>query len=287
MIHGIPPAICESPIFIIGSPRSGTSVLAWALHQHAALWTSRESDLFYNMLHDKQMELAFAAARDRPEGTWLSEQKVGPNEFLGHLGLGLNALWTNRSRGKRWIDQTPVNTMIVETLADTFPGAVFLHIVRDPRRVVHSMLNFRNMLSLQMQSAFQSAGQVADWMTGFSAAAETWARFVDQALTFAASQPRRCLTVANESLVADSQEAFDRIHVFLGVESHQSPARFFRENRINSSFAHTPEGKPGPRISRPWQGWTDSQKAIFMDTVGPVLRKLRLYPESECPEYLA
>ncbi len=287
MIERFSLPICDSPIFIIGSPRSGTSVLAWALHQHPALWTSLESNLFLYMFREGQLETVFQTARDRPEGTWLAEHHVEQPEFLGYLGLGLNALWTNRSGGKRWIDQTPANTAIVASLADLFPDALFLHILRDPRRVVHSMLNFRNMLSGQMQSAFQDAGQVLNWMTDFAEAAKTWSGFVHRAMTFAADRPGRCLTFTNESLVADPVSGFEKIHFFLGVENHAGPARFFRENRVNSSFAHTPEGKPGQRTSRPWRNWTAAQKMTFMDRVGPILRKFCLYPEHQCPDYLA
>ncbi len=46
------PVICPEPIFIIGSPRSGTSILAWSLAQHSELWTEAESDIFFYMLKD-------------------------------------------------------------------------------------------------------------------------------------------------------------------------------------------------------------------------------------------
>ena len=51
-------------------------------------------------------------------------------------------LLTRTSNGRRWIDQTPANTLVVDRLAEMFPGARFLHILRDGRRVVHSMINF-------------------------------------------------------------------------------------------------------------------------------------------------
>jgi len=34
----------NTPLFIIGSPRSGTSIISWALAQHDNFWTSAESD---------------------------------------------------------------------------------------------------------------------------------------------------------------------------------------------------------------------------------------------------
>ena len=42
--------ICPNPVFIIGSPRSGTSILAWALAQHSRLWTSGEVHILHSLL---------------------------------------------------------------------------------------------------------------------------------------------------------------------------------------------------------------------------------------------
>ena len=47
---------------------------------------------------------------------------------------------TKKSRGKRWVDQSPSYTLIASELARLFPDAQFLHIVRDGRRVVNSMI---------------------------------------------------------------------------------------------------------------------------------------------------
>ena len=49
------------PVFIIGSPRSGTSVLHWALCEHEMLWGSEESELLLpftghiEVLHQSRM----------------------------------------------------------------------------------------------------------------------------------------------------------------------------------------------------------------------------------------
>ena len=60
------PVICPEPIFIIGAPRSGTSILAWSLAQHSELWTEAESDIFFYMLKDGLLERAFETSVDDP-----------------------------------------------------------------------------------------------------------------------------------------------------------------------------------------------------------------------------
>ena len=128
--------------------------------------------------------------------------------FLAHLGLGLNVLLTGTSDGRRWIDQTPANTLVVDRLAEMFPGARFLHILRDGRRVVHSMINFhRAMGDPEAVERMRDAGRLPPWTTDFADACRTWARFVRIAADFSRRNPERTHTLTNERLITDPDEA--------------------------------------------------------------------------------
>src|SRR6266487_3057314 len=135
--------ISADPIFIIGSPRSGTTILAWSLAQHSQLWTSDESQILWDLFGDGRLNKNYQR-EGRPDGSWLRKQGIEKAEFLEFLGLGLNALFTSRSEGKRWIDQTPFYTLMVDDLVSLFPGAFFIHILRDGRAVVNSMIHYRD-----------------------------------------------------------------------------------------------------------------------------------------------
>ena len=177
-------------MFIIGSPRSGTSVLAWSLAQRSELWTEAESDIFFYLLKDGHLERAFETSVARPDGTWLANHGVEIEQYLAHLGLGLNALLTDTSDGRRWIDQTPANTLVVDRLAQMFPGARFLHVLRDGRRVVHSMINFHRALSdPETVERMKSAGRLPPWATDFRDACRIWARFSNTAAQFCRRHP--------------------------------------------------------------------------------------------------
>jgi hypothetical protein len=260
---------CPDPVFIIGSPRSGTSILAWSLAQHSRLWTSAESDFLYHLFGRGEADTAYRKARDRPDGSWLAKQGVSRADFLRHLGLGINALFTSRSRGKRWVDQSPTYTLMAPTLADMFPGASFLHALRDGRRVVHSMTR---------------SGFAAHWAKDFGEACRAWVHFVRLSLDFAQKYPDRCLVVSNEALAARAPEAFAEIFAFLQVPYEDGPAHFLRTNRINSSFepaAPAAAGAPPAPGQDPWAGWTPDQKAIFRDLAGPTLVRLGMAAEGD------
>jgi glycosyltransferase involved in cell wall biosynthesis len=277
------PAICPDPVFIIGSPRSGTSILAWSLAQHGELWTDAESDIFYYMLKDGHLERSFETSVARPDGTWLGNHGVDLNQFLAHLGLGLNALLTETSNGRRWVDQTPANTLVVDRLAEMFPGARFLHILRDGRRAVHSMINFhRAFADPETAERMKSAGRLPPWTTDFRDACRTWARFTRIASDLCRRHPERAFTVANERLITDPDDAMREVLEFLGVRPDPAPAQFLRTHRINSSFAASgSSAQAPPTLTEPWREWLPEQRSAFFEEAGEMMVECGLATETE------
>jgi GT2 family glycosyltransferase len=277
------PAICPDPVFIIGSPRSGTSILAWSLAEHSELWTEAESDILYYLLKDGHLERAFETSVARPDGTWLANHGVDLEHFLAHLGLGLNALLTATSNGCRWVDQTPANTLVVDRLADMFPGARFLHILRDGRRVVHSMVNFHRVFAdPETAERMKSAGRLPLWTRDFRDACRAWARFVRIASDFCQRHPDRAFTVTNERLITDPDEAMREVLEFLGVRQEPAPARFLRTNRINSSFAASGKSVDWPpELTDPWREWDPEQRLAFFEEAGETMAACGLATEAE------
>ena len=60
-IRTISPEGRSPGVFIIGCPRSGTSVFSWALAAHPNFWTSAESDYLADLFGRKHTLLAGAA----------------------------------------------------------------------------------------------------------------------------------------------------------------------------------------------------------------------------------
>ncbi len=272
--------LCSNPVFIIGSPRSGTSILAWSLASHSTFWTSAESDLLFYIFGEGRFETAYERTMARADSAWLRQEGIDRQALLRYVGLGFNALFTSRSQGKRWIDQTPVYTLVTDLLYEMFPGAYFIHIVRDGRRVVHSMINFANAFANESTAAeMRRAGRLPDWASDFRDACRTWTAFVSSARAFGLQHPDRVLTVVNEDLVQDPRGGFERILDFLGAHHEEAPMRFFQTNRINSSF---PKGgqSPDPRIAS-WEAWPQEQKGIFIEECGDTLVELGFAREDE------
>lgn len=264
--------ICPDPIFIIGSPRSGTSILAWALAQHSRLWTSAESKILYVLFGRGQLGQAFEWVKNDPTVSLIKKENVQRREFLEFVGSGFNALFTSRSGGRRWIESSPNYTLIVDLLADMFPGAVFVHIVRDGRSTVHSMVHFLNRHHDLYGDEARKAGFLPKWATDFRKACRTWRNYVELSRDFCSRLPDRSLTIAYEDLMADPVMSFGRLFAFLQVTPEDAPVRFFRTKRINSSFYRNAAEAVNVRSpSEIWDGWTRKERRIFEREAGGTL----------------
>jgi hypothetical protein len=280
----MPAAGCD-PVFIIGSPRSGTTALARALARHPRFYAGDETFFFIDLFGGQRAEKIHERWAGRPSSSWLRREQVSLEQFLAALGSGLNVLLAKAGDGRRWIDHTPAHALMAGTLAGIFPGARFLHILRDGREVVHSMLNVPNTLSGEAAERMRQAQFLPAWTRDFRAACETWLSHVRAATAFERSHPDRCLTVRHRELEADPAAEMTRVFRFLEVPFEERAVDFLhRGRRINSSFT-PPGGCRADEYRRPdpLATWTDGQRATFLELCGAEMRSLGLDRESGVP----
>src|SRR5436190_20184381 len=81
------------PIFVVGSPRSGTSILAWCLGHHPNIFPVPES----NWMGDFAVNLAKSYQVGAACGIFsiLSAMDISYDEFFSHIGRSINALVFN------------------------------------------------------------------------------------------------------------------------------------------------------------------------------------------------
>jgi Sulfotransferase family len=143
------------PIFVVGSPRSGTSILTWCLGQHPNMFPVPESNWMAQFA--VSVAASYQVGVSRGDRTILSGMDISRDEFFASFGRSINDLIlrhrTNLERKRkairppsepkmRWVDGTPEYSFDICSLRKLFPEAVFVHVLRDVRDVVRSMLNF-------------------------------------------------------------------------------------------------------------------------------------------------
>lgn len=220
------------PIFIVGSPRSGTSILAWCLGQHPNILPLEESDWLGPFA--VQAAALHAVGSARGERSLLSAMGIDRDEFLRDFGAAIDGMigdhrarlernnWLAAqadpaqvsagfavARGAdepkaRWVDGTPEYSLYICGLMHLFPGAKFVHILREVEDVAASLLGFRQQ---------DGSALVAD----ADAACEYWLRTVRACvLGEQALGPRMVHRIRHCDLVAAPEPTLRGVLEFLG-----------------------------------------------------------------------
>jgi tetratricopeptide (TPR) repeat protein len=194
------PAAVLGHVFLLGFPRSGTTLLEVILDGHPGIASSEEHELLTDAvirLMSEPLNLELLAQAD--------ETTLGP----------LRAAYWNRVRsagidvaGKVFIDKLPLNTLKLPLIARLFPHAKILFACRDPRDVVLSCYRRRFKMNAAMYELLTLSGAAAlyDAVMGFA----------DQ------MQPLLGLdwhVVRYESLVADLPQQVSTVCRFVGLEA--------------------------------------------------------------------
>jgi len=116
--------------------------------------------------------LAYRVGTARGDRTVLSGMDISADEFFATFGKSINELILahrpdlERKRKMtrplsepkmRWVDGTPEYSLHIYALRRLFPSALFIHVLRDVRDVVRSMLNFHRVAGFQLVENEQAA----------------------------------------------------------------------------------------------------------------------------------
>jgi hypothetical protein len=156
------------PIFIIGAPRSGTSVLTWCIGQHSNVSLVPETNWLAAL--GSQLDHFYALGTANGRYSHLSRLEVSREEFFASFGPAIDKLikdaferkyapererlrrggepepiqaWVRSADDpkQRWVDGTPANSAYVAAFALIFPDAQFVHLTRDPDAALRSLVS--------------------------------------------------------------------------------------------------------------------------------------------------
>lgn len=215
----------SNPFFIVGSGRSGNTLLRRILLAHSELYIPPETYVlgraitafrrYNNMRWPHLVSLIYSIFEFHPEfvtfDCWLGPlaKEVAycpvPSRNLAYI---LDRFYRYHAEIKgftptRWGDKTPLNVYDLPLIREVFPGAQFIHILRDGCDVVESYL--RSGIYKDLESAAQR------WSTSVSAYQEFSRKF-----------PGSCFEVRYEDLALKPEETVQGVCGFLKIDFEPS-----------------------------------------------------------------
>jgi hypothetical protein len=210
----------DRPVFVVGCPRSGTTMLQLMLHSHPRVAVPPETRFLLPAYYRRRAYGDTRQAENRRKlAEWIA---TGPNTKFRELGLDqaefiqtammgpgsfgsvigtVFKMYAERFGKPRWGDKRPSYFKHVPVLLRMFPDAQFIHLIRDGRDCVASL---REMPWYSLDTYHAVAN---------------WAEAIDFGRHNAARLPEDSYyELRYEDLTADPETELKKLCVFLGEE---------------------------------------------------------------------
>lgn len=214
----------ESPIFIVGCERSGNTLLRLMLNQSPILHIPSESGFLDKLRKQEELYGDFTKSHQRwffirdlqtnkatsktysfpvfkltVEEAEVALAQAAPTNYPGAVSALFKA--TAHKYGKeQWGDKTPRYIFNIPWLAEAFPQAKFIHIIRDGRDVASSIIR-------------------AGWVNNFVKAAYYWREKVEAGISAGETlEKQRYYELQYEQLVITPEETMKNLCNWLGLE---------------------------------------------------------------------
>ena len=250
------------PLFIVGCGRSGTTIVYELLCEHPELaWFSNYADRWpaipqlealtglRNIGAIRRSPTRFAPLPVEGYALW---DRCGPqdapqrnapltradaNPEQAQRVRDFVAAHVRYHRGRRFINKNTRNSRRVAYLDAIFPDALFLHVIRDPRAVVASLLavHWWPDLPLWWSEDRTPRALAADGSRPEAVAAEHWVRSVERLLADARHlPPARYLELRYESFTESPETVLSSICAFAGLPSSARLAESVERRTVTS-----------------------------------------------------
>ncbi|GAB2523364.1 hypothetical protein GCM10027188_27900 [Lysobacter humi (ex Lee et al. 2017)] len=182
----------EGAIFIVGMPRTGTTLLEYLLARHAGVASAGELPDFGQLLGTAAGEVLATAPELTPAQAALR---------IDYASLGRDYMDTARQAAAgapRFVDKMPINYMYCGMIAKALPKAKILHLVRDPMDTCYAV--YKAMFANAYPFSYDQ-DELAEYYLVYRSLMQHWH----------AAMPGTVLDVHYEDLVGDPDRELQRV----------------------------------------------------------------------------
>ncbi len=214
-------SVFEAPVFVLGFPRSGTTLLEQMLSAHPTLVSMDERPLILDAVRDMRAHgLAY------PDALPALAPEVVDNMRAAYWQSA--AQHACQEQSQRLVDKNPLNMLLLPMILRLFPRACVIRCVRHPCDAI---------LSCHFQSF--SDPEVASMSASLPRLAESYAAFDRRFHTDADALDADVLVLRYEDLVQETDTALARIGTYLGLAQVEA-MKNFAAHAAQRGFISTP-----------------------------------------------
>ena len=206
------------PVFVLGFPRSGTTLIEQTLSAHPAIAAGDELPLINDLT--ALLPRMLASPLQYPEALselWMADQRHGLDTLRDHYLQKAAQIGAAAPGAARFTDKMPLNETHLGLIALIFPKAPLLHVVRHPLDVMVSAMANHFTHGLFCGSSLETA-------------ARHYVRVMDLVDQYRSQMDLPYMRVRYEDMVDDQEPTVRAILAFIG-EPFDPACLDFHENR--------------------------------------------------------
>jgi len=274
-----------APVFVLGSPRSGTTLLYDMLLSAGGFAVYLAESNVFNLLVPRFGDLRIYMNRKRLLDAWLNSKLFRASglkpDAIRHAILSdceNGADFLNTMMGEicaaqgmlRWAENSPEGMLYLPLIRKLIPHALFVHIIRDGRDVATSLgkLRYVRAFPWEERHGIIGCGLYWEWM-------------IEHGRRFGKTIPDDYMEVRFEDLLAQPQPTLDRIGQFidqpLDYEVIQQVA-YGSVTKPNSSFKQESAKRDFNPVGRWRKSFSPDQLLKFERLLGKTLAELGYEP---------
>ncbi len=219
------------PIFILGFPRSGTTLMEQTLSAAPRICAGDELPLIHDVAN--MMPRMLNSPLSYPEALaelWMGDQREGLDNLRDYYLQKVRQMGVLRPGAALFTDKMPLNEMHLGLIALMFPQAPLLHMIRHPLDVMVSA----------MANHFTHGFFCA---TALETAARHFVLISDLVQHYRAQMPLRYLSIRYEDVVDEQEATMQSVFDFIGEPFDREVLQFERNARYarTASYAQVTE----------------------------------------------
>jgi len=215
-------------IFVIGSPRSGSTLLQRMLGAHSAIYTCPEPHIITPLAHLGYYHSVDKAPYDHLRGVdairdFVDNLPGKEADYLDACRAYTDVLYSrrlDRSGKKLFLDKTPAYALVLDFLSKLYPGASYVVLTRHPAAI------FTSYASSFFNGDYKAAHD-------FNPILE---RYVPAIARFLQTPPVSLVHVRYENLVSAPQREMEKILAYLTLPFEQSVIEYGKHRRTEKGL---------------------------------------------------